>query len=596
MLGYLSSSPLISGTYKIVRPYGRRRLLFVFLLMLMQAFFQLVGVGSIYPFLSLAADPTGFRESQIGLVVLKALPPLVDQELLIGAGILAILMLVFSNAANLASEVGRVRYSRGLGHWLSVRVLAKISDRPYSYFLTRNSGELYKKIVSDVPAYVNGVLLHMLDVMARSITAVVLLSFIFVLSPSIALGAMLFFGSLYVGIFCVLKGLRRSISGRLLLAQRGTAKEATQLIGGIKPVKVHDVTQHFMMRFARHSRSYANAAAWVPVIGNGMRYLVEPLAFGGLVVLVLMKSGDQKSFAQLVPTIGVMGLAGYRLLPAVQALYSSLNAISTNRHVVSEIMAEFSELGAQSPAPSSSTTGGVAAVVTGAPLPFNESIEVKGLCFSYPKAPSPAFTELSFRIPARSSFAITGRTGSGKSTLVDLLLGLHLPQQGEILIDGVELCSGTMKAWRAQIGYVPQDIFLLDDTIAANIAFGVAPEAIDFRRLNEAASRAQILGFISNQVEGGFDGLVGERGVRLSGGQRQRIGLARALYRQPRVLVLDEATSALDVETESALVEALDELHGEITMIVIAHRLSTIERCELRLDLDQLREKGLANA
>lgn len=570
-------------------------MLFVFLLMLMQAFFQLVGVGSIYPFLSLAADPAGFRESQIGLGVLTVLPPLGDQHLLIGAGVLAIMMLVFSNAANLASEIGRVRYSRGLGHWLSVRVLAKISDRPYSYFLTRNSGELYKKIVSDVPAYVNGVLLHLLDVIARSITAVVLLTFIFVLSPSIALGAILFFGSLYVGIFTILKGLRRRISGRLLLAQRGTAKEATQLIGGIKPVKVHDVTQHFLMRFARHSRSYANAAAWVPVIGNGMRYLVEPLAFGGLVVLVLVKSGDQKSFAQLIPTIGVMGLAGYRLLPAVQALYSSLNAISTNRHVVSEIMAEFSDVEGQSVARPAGICGGLEPSSVN-PLSFRDCIEVKGLCFSYPKAASPAFSGLSFKIPARTSFAITGRTGSGKSTLVDLLLGLHSPQQGQIVIDGMELCQANMKEWRAQIGYVPQDIFLLDDSIAANIAFGVPSEGIDYRRLNEAAARAQILGFINNQVDGGFDGLVGERGVRLSGGQRQRIGLARALYRQPKVLVLDEATSALDVETESALVEALDELHGEITMIVIAHRLSTIERCELRLELDQLREKGFANA
>jgi len=585
MSRFASKFPLISNTYRMVRPYGRRRLLAVFLLLLTQAFFQLVGVGSVYPFLALAADPVAFRASEVGRRAMAVLPPLSDERLLLLAGVFALVMLFASNAVNLISEIGRVSYTRGLGHWLRVRLLSRISNRPYGYFLDRNSGELLKKIVSDVPAYVNGVLLSLLEVMAKSITSIVLIGFLIYMEPMVALGATLFFGVFYVGMFVLLRGLRARISKRLKASQRGISKEATQLLGGIKPAKVHDVTRHFVRRFAAHSDEQAKAAAWIPIIGNGMRYLVEPIAFGGLVVLILVLAGDQRSFAQMVPIIGVMALAGYRLLPAVQGLYGSMNAISTHRHAVDEIEEEF----ADDPVPRSKRRRRDRdEVATGSVPILSETVEIRDLGFSYPLATSPIFDGLSFRIPAKTSFAIVGRTGSGKSTLVDILLGLHTPDSGSILVDGVPVVPENSHEWRAQIGYVPQEIFLLDDTIAANIAFGVPSGKIDSELLHEAARRAQILDFIEHQLPGGFDALVGERGVRLSGGQRQRIGLARALYRRPRVLILDEATSALDVDTEAALVEALEELHGQLTMIVIAHRLTTIERCERKLSLDRL--------
>jgi ATP-binding cassette subfamily C protein len=341
------------------------------------------------------------------------------------------------------------------------------------------------------------------------------------------------------------------------------------------------VREHFLKRFAVHSRAQAREAAWIPIIGKSTRYVIEPLAFGGIVVIILLKSDDQRSFAELVPMLGVMALAGYRLLPAVQALYNSLTTISANKHSVDEILEEFSRPGnlLANPGRSGMPTGEQGCA------PFHGSIEVRNLAFAY-ASDVPVLTGLSFCIPANSSFAIVGRTGSGKSTLVDVLLGLHPPSSGTIHVDGVEISARNVASWRAQIGYVPQEIFLLDDTVLANIAFGLPAEEVDMEAVRAAAKRAQILDFIENQLIDGFDALVGERGVRLSGGQRQRIGLARALYRRPRVLVLDEATSALDVDTETALVEALEELHGELTMIVIAHRLSTIQRCERRLDLD----------
>ena len=580
----------ISDIYRITRPFGLRRLIVVFFLVLMQAFFQVVGVGSVYPFLAMAADPYSVRTSALGSKFINYLPQMSDSQLLLWTGIGAITLLLVSNAANLISEIGRVKYARGYGHWLSVRLLGEITSRPYGYFLQSNSGELFKKVLNDVPSYVNGVLLHLLEAAAKAIMSIVLVIFLVILSPSIAVGATLLFGTFYVLSFRLLKNFRRRISQNLKTAKRGVSKEASQLLGAIKPVKVHDVPDYFLKRFAKHSDAVAKESAWVPLIGNGTRYIVEPLAFGGLVVVILVMSGDQKSFAQLVPALGVMALAGYRLLPAIQTLYSSLNGIFAHTHLVDEIVEEFEK-----------TQGRIGLRVPKAKKPAGpalpplaESIEVRNLSFQYPESDFPVIDDLSFTIPAATSFAVIGRTGSGKSTLVDVLLGLHTATGGQILLDGAELTETNSAQWRSQIGYVPQEIFLLDDTIAANIAFGLPASEIDRERLREAADRAQILNFIENELPHGFGALVGERGVRLSGGQRQRIGLARALYRRPKVLILDEATSALDVDTEAALVEALEELHGTLTMIVIAHRLSTIERCDLQLNLDARPERDLA--
>jgi ATP-binding cassette, subfamily B, bacterial PglK len=573
---------LARRAFSITAPFGRRRLALVFSLIGLQALLQVVGVSSIYPFLAFAADPTAARSSAVGRRVTELFPNLSDGQLLLWAGVAAIVLLFVSNLANLASEVARMRYGAGFGSWLKVRLLERMARREYAYFLQRNTAELLKKVIHDVPHYVNGVLLPLLEVLARAVTTVMLVTALIIISPGVALGATAVFGCFYGLAFRALSGLRRRISTGLKTASRGVSREANQLLGSVKTVKMHQVEAHFLDRFAKHSRIQARLAAWIPVLGNGTRYLIEPVAFGGLVVVVLLMSRQQQSFTQLIPMIGVMALAGYRLLPAVQALYSQLNNISTNRYAMEEITEEFAEL---DPAASGRPAGLNVQVVENALPLLSRAIEVQNLTFQYPAAEKPVLQGLSFSIPANSSFAITGRTGSGKSTLVDLLLGLHMPTRGDILVDGVALGEGNLSSWRRQVGYVPQDIYLLDDTIARNIAFGLPPAHIDRERLRDAARRAQILDFIESELPEGFESKVGERGVRISGGQRQRIGLARALYLRPNVLVLDEATSALDAETENALVDALEELHGNLTMIVVAHRLSTIERCDYRLHL-----------
>jgi ABC-type multidrug transport system fused ATPase/permease subunit len=268
-----------------------------------------------------------------------------------------------------------------------------------------------------------------------------------------------------------------------------------------------------------------------------------------------------------------MALAAYKLLPTLQLLYSQLVTVSASGYTLGLLEGEIFQLEAET-----APTTDVAA--PSRELSFSKEIKLANLAFSYAEGTAPILKDFSLTIGKNESIGVAGPSGSGKSTMIDLILGLHTPQSGAITIDGVPLSASNMASWRSMIGYVPQDIYLLDETIEANIAFGIPSEEVDQRALMEAAEGAQILDFIQRELPQGFQTTVGERGVRLSGGQRQRIGLARALYNKPQVLILDEATSALDQTTEADVMETIHRLQGSLTIITIAHRLSTLERCD----------------
>ncbi|MGA7275969.1 MAG: ABC transporter ATP-binding protein [Candidatus Udaeobacter sp.] len=574
-------SNLIRRVLFLARPYGRAKLAGVFLLALAQAVFQVIGATSIFPFLAIAADPDRIRRSHFGTLFLSLFPPMGNFQLLIITGVIAIAGVLFSNAINLLSEYARTRYAGNFAHWLRVRLLRRMASQPYTYFLQRNSGELLKKIFSDVLNYTNGVLLPLLDTIARMLTSVLLLATLFLVQPVIALSAAIGLGGFYVITFRLLARKRREVDENLRTHAAGFYLEAHQMLAGIKPVKVHRAEEHFLARFGGHSAIIAKMGARVAIF-NTARYLVEPLAFAGLVVAVLLLAAKGRDFSDILPNLGVMALAGYRLLPSVQLLYSQLTQVSSMRHAVDEVYDEFVEAetdGSDSPAISSD------ALARARPFRWNDSITLRGISFGYPGASRPVLDEFSLIIAKDTSLGVIGPTGSGKSTFVDLLLGLYQPTAGEIVIDDEPLTPALVPAWQASIGYVPQDIFLIDDTVARNIAFGLPEDEIDPEQLREACATAQILDFIETELPDGFHTIVGERGIRLSGGQRQRIGLARALYHRPSLLILDEATSALDVATEARLLEALRSLAGKLTMVVSAHRLSTIAGCDEVVDL-----------
>jgi ABC-type multidrug transport system fused ATPase/permease subunit len=569
-----NASNLIRRVLFLARPYGRKKLALVFFLSLAQGIFQVIGVTSIFPFLAVASDPERIRHSQFGLRFLALLPPMGNRELLITAGVIAIVGLLFSNAVNLLAEYARTRYANSFAHWLRFRLLRRMASQPYGYFLQRNSGDLLRKVMGDVGNYIGGVLLPLLDSVARALTAALLLATLFLVQPVIALSAALGLGTFYLIIFRLLARKRQEVNEGFRTAFGGSYRDAQQMLGGIKPIKVHRAEEHFLSRFAGHSAVMAQMSTRVPILANSTRYLIEPLAFGGLVLAVVVLAVRGRDFSDILPNLGVMAVAGYRLLPTLQLLYSQVTQFTSMRYALDEVFEEFVA------AERDEKSGNVEILLgKSRPIEWHDTITLDEVSFIYPGTDRPVLDRFSITIQKNTSIGFIGPTGSGKSTLIDLLLGLHRPTSGRVLIDGQPLTPQLIPSWQATIGYVPQEIFLIDDTIARNIALGVPDSEIDTVRLQEVCAMAQILDFIEMELREGFQTTVGERGVRLSGGERQRLGLARALYHRPSLLLLDEATSALDKQTEAEVIEAIKALQ-QLTVIIIAHRLSTIEHCD----------------
>jgi ABC-type multidrug transport system fused ATPase/permease subunit len=320
--------------------------------------------------------------------------------------------------------------------------------------------------------------------------------------------------------------------------------------------------------------------ARVPIVANSARYLIEPLAFGGLVLAIIVLAARGRDFSDILPNLGVMAVAGYRLIPTLQLLYGQVTQFTSMRYSLDEVFEEFA-------AAEQKEGSDNAAILLRKPRPiqWQDAITLNAVSFTYPGTNRPVLDRFSVTIQKNTSIGFIGPTGSGKSTLIDLLLGLHRPSSGQVLVDGQPLTPGLIPSWQATIGYVPQEIFLIDDTITRNIAFGVPDNEIDDARLQEVCVMAQILDFIETELRDGFQATVGDRGVRLSGGQRQRLGLARALYHRPSLLLLDEATSALDTATEAKLLEALRSLTGKLTIVMATHRLSAIGGYDELIDL-----------
>lgn len=560
----------IRKAFNLAIPFSKRRLLAVFALIFAQGIFQVIGVTSIFPFLAIAADPQRLQNSKVGTQILSWLPEMSSSEVLIFAGLFSISMMFLSNGINIASEFVRNRYAHDFGHWLRMRLLNRMLNQPYSYYVENNSAVLLKKVYSDVMGYVTGVLLPLLEATSRFFMSILLIVTLLFIHLKIALSAAVLICGFYIAIFMFLRERRNTISDELKHSWKLCAVELQQLFGGIKPVKIHEVEDNFVSRFEEPSKTISRHASLLPVYTHVPRYIIEPVAFSALIAVIIYLNIRGRDMTAILPNMGVMALAGYKLLPSLQLFYGQLTQVSAGRFVIEEVYDEF-EKSENAPAVS-------AAAEIVKPLEWNDSIQFKNLSFSFP-TDKPILNSISLKIPKNTSIAFVGATGSGKSTIVDLLTGLHTPQQGDIFIDDFRL-SDYLAEWRATVGYVPQDVFLTDDTLIGNIAIGIPAADVDLDRIRESARIAQIDDFIINEMPQGYDTEVGERGVRLSGGQRQRIGLARALYRQPSILILDEATSALDVETESALMNSIESLEGEMTVIMVAHRLSTVENCD----------------
>lgn len=566
----------ISELYRIVSPFGRRRMAILFLWLVISALAQMVALFSVLPFLSAATDPDAFRTSRIGQIYVYLFAAESDTGLIVTVGICALVLLITGNLIMTFVDHLRGRYAFYIGHSIRMSLVRQFLARRYEFFLTQNSAGFIKNLQEDTYYFSHTLLLPSLDVAARSILAIGLLVTLLILEPFVfAVGSTLI--GLYV--LLVIMPLRRSATKINEMVKTSTQRvyfEIGQMLSGIKPIIAFDAQPYFVERINSPSQALAKLMAYSTLYPSIPKAGLEILVFGCLIGWVLIEVSTGGNLVSLMPRVGLIALLAYRLMPALQQVVSLTVAISLWRQAMDELaqrISEQKEFGEHNP---------LALAHDRPPPPLNWTNEIafESVSFKHKGAEHPSVQDLTFSIKRGEKVAFVGSTGSGKSTLIDLILGLLIPSAGRILVDGAPLDAERRRQWRATVGYVPQDLFLLDAAIEENIAFGVLQDAIDSSLVRKAANTAQAEEFIGRNSSLGFQARVGERGVRLSGGQRQRLAIARALYRAPTVLVMDEATSALDPETELKVISEITGTDSGITLISVAHRLSTVEKSD----------------
>lgn len=557
-------------------PAERRRLLRVFAAIMAMGVLQLVGVGSVLPFVSLLTNKAVIHTNPVLSWTYTTLGFHSTTAFLIFAGFVVLTLLVASNIFIAFTLWLIAHFAWDAQHRLSTRLLTGYLAQPYEAFLGRNSADTGKNILIESQQLTNGVLIPGMNALAFGITALFIIGFLFWLSPVLALLVGLTFGLGYGAIYLFVRKPLARIGETRIRANTERFKAVNEAFGSIKEVKVLGRAETLVGNYDPPAGTFAQSMASSQVLGQLPRYAIEALAFGFVISLFLFLLYTRGSVQSILPLAGAFAVAGYRMLPALQQVYNGVSQIRFNRTVLETLERDLAKAREASGKTNQGQTGQPGKIQK---LTFKQELRLDSVDYTYPGAHRPALDNISLSIPRNTFVALIGSTGAGKTTLADVILGLLPPQQGSISVDETPLTEHNMRRWQVNLGYVPQEIYLSDDTVAANIAYGLPSERIDMAAVERAARIASIDEFIIQELPDGYQTFVGERGVRLSGGQRQRIGIARAMYHDPGVLVLDEATSALDNETERRIVEELDAMRGGRTLIVIAHRLSTVRRC-----------------
>ena len=539
------------------------------------AFSQAVGVASVLPFISLVMEPEMVFTNRYLNMVYEYFNFTSVNRFIIFSGLAMFFIIFLSNAISAFATWLKLRFAWMNNHRLSRRLLEKYLSMPYAYFLNQNSADLSKNVLSEVNNLTNNYLIPLLSIITRGMVALFMLIMLLWVDVTISIIAFVALGGAYAAIFWrVNKNLKRRGDLRMQ-ANKMRFKAVNEAFGGIKEIKVLNREPYFLDNYSRESYKHARLMSWNAVIGQIPRFVLEAIAFGGIIIFVLVLLMTREDARQVIPLASLFAFAGYRLMPALQEIFTSFTKMQFNMAVLDRIYNDFvrREIGLL---PDTFYRGKDAEK-----LSFKREITLDDVSYNYPNTKYPAIKEINLSVKRNTSVAFVGSTGAGKTTLVDIVLGLLPPQKGRILIDGVPLESSNTIKWQRNIGYVPQHIYLSDDTIARNIAFGVPDKKVDRNALEQAARIANIHDFIIEELSQQYDTVVGERGIRLSGGQRQRIGIARALYHDPEVLVFDEATSALDSVTEETVLGAMENAAKTKTLIIIAHRITTVKSCDV---------------
>lgn len=564
----MTMSSQIPRLWSHIAPRRKKQLGVLLLVIIFASFAEVISIGAVLPFLGVLTAPEKVFSHELAQPIISLFNLTRPQDLLQPLTALFIAAAIVSGASRLLLLWLQARLGHAIGADFSIEIYQRTLYQPYQVHLSVNSSQVIAGISSKVNSVVYSAILPILAITSSLLMLTVILAALIAIDPYVALIAFGGFGSIYLLITFATKKRLAANSQRISQNSNQVIKALQEGLGGIRDVLLDGSQKTYCAIYRTADLSLRRAQANNQIMGGSPRFLIEALGITLIALLAYGISGREAGFAQAIPILGALTLGAQRLLPVMQQLYQSWSGLKGGMASLNDVL----DLVGQplpdhlnEPAPE--------------PINFTDSIQLNNVGFRYSNQGPQVFSNISLEIKKGSRVGFMGTTGSGKSTLLDIVMGLLPPTSGTLEVDGKAITTNNYRAWQAHIAHVPQAIFLADVSTAENIAFGVPLEKIDMQRVKSAAEKAQIAQTIESWEEQ-YQTLVGERGVRLSGGQRQRIGIARALYKQADVIVFDEATSALDNETEAAVIDAINALGNDITVLMVAHRLSTLANCD----------------
>lgn len=561
----------LKNLWRHLTPRRQKQFYLLLVLMVLVSITEVISVGAIIPFLGILTAPEKIYQQELMQPINNMLNVTSSEQLLLPLTIAFILTVLLVGMLRLILLYVVTRLSFATGADLSIDIYRRTLYQEYAVHVSRNSSELINAIIVKTNTVIGGVIRPTLILISSIIIVVAILGALFAIDWAIALTVSLGFGSLYVGII-------RHTKKRLGENSQIIASQSTQMIkclqeglGGIRDVLI-DGSQQFYSELYRNADSpMRRASANNQFISSSPRYIIEAVGMTLIAGLAYTMSLQEDGLVNAIPILGALALGAQRLLPALQQAYASYSQLKGAHSSFQDVLKLLDQSLPQHAKKIERDRSPI-------PMLFENEIELNNLSFRYNVDSALVLKNNNLKLIKGSRTGFMGVTGSGKSTLLDIIMGLLSPTSGKLAIDGQLITNENRRAWQAHIAHVPQNIYLSDSTIEENIAFGIPKEKINQKRVEKAAQQAQIIDLIDSWKDG-YLTFVGERGVRLSGGQRQRIGIARALYKQANVLIFDEATSALDNETEQAVMDAIEGLGQDLTILIIAHRLTTLKGC-----------------
>lgn len=549
-----------------------RRGVLVLIMVIGMALLETASIASVMPFLAVLGNPQMVETNSILNALYVFIGSTSIDSFLMSLGIITFSLILTSAGYGTLTHYAMNRFIEMRRHSISKRLMETYLRQPYAYFLNRHSSDMSKTILSEVDQLIMEIFRPAIHMIAYSVVLTSIVALLVIVNPILALTALTVLGGIYALIYIAIHSHLGRIGAQRTQSNRERFIVTSEIFGGIKEIKLLGCEHVYLNRFQCPSQYFARAQAVIWTLSLAPSLLVEALAFGGVILLTLILFNIYDGeLGEILPTLGLYAFAAYRIKPSVQNIYQGIAKLRFGKATVESIHTELYQI--------PQLNSNEVEIKDRQPVEAKCIINIENISYKYPNADTHALQNINLKIPVGKSLGLVGSTGSGKTTLVDIILGLLRPDEGTITVDGQPVTQANLHSWQQSLGYVPQDIFLTDTSVSENIAFGIPVDQIDHEQVVQCAQMAQIHDFIIEMPQR-YATKVGERGISLSGGQRQRIGIARALYRNPSTLVFDEATSALDVFTEQSVMDAINALAHQKTIIIIAHRLSTVRNCD----------------